>query len=308
MEENTVSKRRGGATVEAAPVSPLRKERINVRFVPHKGGPWGDDPKHALSGGMSENATVGLTVPVSQTTGAYYEVLTKDERGYLEEALGLEPNRLSPFNKDDNYWENYTVLIGKRGITLDLSDPEDYIRYKVLLANEDIIAKSLQDVRDRPKNTYRFVLVRADDETNMENSRMDATMESYKEFGRIDGDIDTMRVLVELLDARPYAEKTGADFLRARINTLIQSDASKFLKAVKDPMLHTKVVLRRASELGKVQRRNDLYYTSDGRPMCDTGEDSTMPVAARWLNKPANCDIKALLEAEVDKARSDRRR
>lgn len=307
MEENTVSKRRGGAAVEAAPVSPLRNERISVRFVPHKGGPWGDDPKHALSGGMADNAMVGLTVPVNNKTGAYCDVLTKDEREYLEEALGLDPNRLSPFNKEDNYWENYTVTVGKRGTTLDLSNPEDYIRYKVLLANGDIIAKSLQEVRDRPKNTYRFVLVKASDETSMENSRMDSTMESYKEFGRIDGDVDTMRVLVELLDARPYAANTGADFLRARINTLIQADASKFLKAVKDPMLHTKVVLRRASELGKVSRRNDLYYTSDGRPMCDTGEDSTLPVAARWLNKPANCDVKALLEAEVDKARTERK-
>lgn len=308
MEEATDSKRRaraaGGDAAQAAPVNPLRKERVTVRFVPQHGGPWGDDPKHALYGGMSEDATVGLVVPVRSDTGTLVDVLGKEGRAFMEEALGLEPNALNPFAKRGNFWADYTVRLDKHGTTLDLSDPEDYIKYAVLKANDDVVAPSLKELEDRPKATYRFVLVESGEDTAAENSRMDATMESYREFGRIESDADTMRVLVELLDSRPYAEGTKADFLKARVNALIQADAKAFLKAAKDPMLHTKVVLRRATELGKVVRRNDLYYLAPGNePMCDAGEDSTLSVAAKWLNKPSHQDVKALLEAEVDKAR-----
>jgi len=74
-------------------------------------------------------------------------------------------------------------------------------------------------------------------------------------------------------------------------------------------MLHTKVLIRRSVEVGKLSRRNDLYYiTSDGTPLCGNGENSTLSVAARWLNEPSHQDVKALLEAAVDDARGNRRR
>ena len=113
-----------------------------------------------------------------------------------------------------------------------------------------------------------------------------------------------MRVLVELLDSRPYSPNEKAEFFRARINTLIQKDAKTFLSAVTDPLLHTKVILRRATELGKIAKRGDYYYlSSDGSPLCETGENPTLSIAARFINSPAHQDIKFLLESEVDKNR-----
>jgi len=308
MEEATEKRAAKRQQQETAEVNPLRKEKVIVKFVPHKGGPWGDDPKHALYGGMAEDVTMDFVVPMNAATGAFVDVLGKEERGFIEEALGLEPNAMNPHTpKADNFWTNYSVKVAKRGTVLDLSDPEDYVRYKILLANGDVIAPNLREMEDRPKSTYRFVLVSADDETRSANSKMDATMESYREFGKVENDVDKLRVLVEILDSRPYAEGTKSDFLKARVNALIQEDAKAFLKAIKDPMLNTKVVLRRATELGKVIRRNDLFYLADGNvPMCEAGEDSTLSVAARWLNRPSHQDVKALLEAEVDKARTRR--
>ena len=113
-----------------------------------------------------------------------------------------------------------------------------------------------------------------------------------------------MRVLVELLDGRPYSKTENAVFFRARINTLIQQDAKRFLQYIKDPLLHTKMIIRRSVELGKVSMKNDYYYlASDGSPLCEQNEKSTLSVAARFLNQPANQEIKFLLESEVDKNR-----
>ena len=302
MEEQTVKAKKGKTEMESVKVNPLRNEKIFVRFVPHKTGTSADTKGHILEGGLIEGGTITLCVPVLRTTGRYKNILTNDEKSFLEEALGLDYNALSVYNTENNYWDDYEITLTKEGLHLDLSDPEDYIKYKVLLANSDVIAPSIEDLQDRPSVTYRFVLVKEQDETKLENARMDATMASYKEFGKIDNDIDTMRILVELIEAKPYSVNPKADVLRARINTLIQADPKEFLRQITDPMLHTKVIIKRAVELGKVSMRNDFYYLkSDGSPLCGPGEESTLSVAARYINQPAHSDIKFLLENEVNK-------
>lgn len=301
MEDKRTRKKTDEAVAGSVNINPLRKERIYVRFVPKEDGlPKG----HVLSGGKAEGAITSLCVPVLRSTGSYKNVLTNDEKDYLESALGLDYNALSVYKKEDNYWDNYRVSLTKEGLHLDLSDPEDYIRYKVILANSEIVAPSVRERIDRPRATYQFEIVRENEETSLENAKMDATMASYREFGKIENDPDTMRVLVELLDSRPYAINTKAEFLKARINTLIQADPRLFLSSITDPMLHTKVIIRRAQELGKIVKRGDYYYlASDGSPLCDGGENPTLSIAASYLNLPAHQDIKFILESEVDKNR-----
>lgn len=306
MEDNTGKTRKAKAEKvnEGGFINPLRNEKVIVRFVPRRGGYGSDDPKHVMFGGMAENVEYKFCVPVLSSTGAYKNVLTNEEKEFLENVLGLDYNALSVYKKTDNFWENYTVSVGKRGKILDLSDPHDFIDYKVLLANDTYIAPNIEALQERPKATYRFVLVKAVDEAALENAKMNATMECYKEFGKIDNDIDTMRVLVELLDGRPYAANTKHDFLRSRCNILIQANANSFLSAIKDPLLHTKMLIRRCQELGKIAKKGDNYcLVSSGSPLCDLGETATLPIAARWLNQPANLDIKALLESDLAKAR-----
>jgi len=302
MEEKTTKRGEKKEMNGAAKVNPLRNERIFVRFVPHRMGNNADEKHHVLYGGLAEGAMISLCVPLLRSTGNYKNVLTNEEKDYLEDVLGLDYNALSVYNRTNNYWDNYHVDITKDGLHLNLEDPEQFIKYKVLLANDDIIAPSVDELEKRPKATYRFVLVRETDETSLENSKMDATMASYKEFGKIEDDVDTMRVLVELLDGKPYAITTKSDFLRARINTLIQADPKKFHQYITDPYLHAKVIIRRATELGKLSKRGDYYYLkADGSPLCENGENPTLSIAARYINLPAHQDIKFLLESEIDK-------
>ena len=281
-------------------VNPLHKERIRVEFVPQKTGLAPDNPRHVMYGGMAANAKTILSVPMLRSTGNYKNILTNDEKEYLENLLDVN---LSVYSKENNYWDNYTIVIPKEGISLDLSDPEDYIKYKVLLANTDVIAPSKRELQDRPKATYRFVLVRDTEDISIENAKMDATMKCYKEFGKIEDDVDTMRVLVELIETRPYAQNTKADFLRSKINTLIQANPKGFLAQITDPLLRTKVLIRRATEIGKLSKRGDYYYLrSDNSPLCEPGQDPTLSVAATFLNSPAHHDVKFTLESEIGKA------
>lgn len=301
--EEIATKQKKQKVVEEQSINPLRAEKIIVRFVPRNGGPHGDDPNHALAGGLAENATISFSVPL---IGDHYKnVLTNSEKDFLEEALDLDKNALSVYKKIDNFWDTYFVTVGKEGTILDLMDPNDYIKYKVLLANSETIAKSLDELQDTPEATFRFVLIKDNEEAKLESEKMDTTMACYKEFGKIDNDKDTMRVLVELLDAKPLNPNTSVEYFRSRINQLIQADSKVFLKAITDPMLHTKVLIRRAIELGKLTKRGDYYYTLDNTPLCEGGQNPTLSVAAAWLNLPAHQDIKAILEVAVNDARTN---
>ena len=302
MEEQTAKNKKEKSAMTDVKVNPLRNEKVTVRFIPHNDN--GLPKNHVLAGGRVDGASDTFVVPIIPSTGNYKNILTNDEKTFLEEALGLDDNALSVYKKENNYWDKYRVDIhnAKEGITLDLSNPEDYIKYKVLLANNDRVAASVQERIDRPKQTYMYEIVRSAEETNIENAKMDATMESYKEFGKIDSDIDTMRVLVELLDGRPYAANTSAAFLRSRINMSIQSDPKSFINAIKDPLLHAKVLIRRGTEIGVLSKRGDYYYLkSDGSPLCDSGENPTLSIAAKFINLPAHQDIKFILESEMGK-------
>lgn len=301
MEKQTAKKESAMNRVEA--FNPLRNEEIYVRFVPQQTSFGITEKSHVGYGGLFDGNTITITVPVVGN-GRYKNILTNDEKDFLEKELGLDPNALSVYKPENNYWDNYKIVLGKEGMRLNLSDPNDYIRYKVLLANGTIIAPTVQDRIDRPKNTYRFELVRVGEEASIETNKMSAMMECYKEFGKIENDLDTMRVLVELLDGRPYSSREKDVFFKSRINTLIQSDAKRFLQYIKDPLLHAKVLIRRGVELGKISMKNDYYYlASDASPLCEVGEKSNLTTAAAFISQPAHHDIKFLLESEVDKNR-----
>lgn len=280
-------------------ISCLRNERIIVRHVPKEGG-LVTNPKHILYGGMAENAVRYFTVPILESSGAYKNVLTDDEKAFLEEVMGLEYNALSVYKKENNYWSNYQVRLTKQDNFLDLSVPDDYIKYKVLKANSNFIADSLETLQDKPKATYQFVMIREGEEESNESEKLSATMRCYMEYGKIKDDKDTLKCIIELIDGRPIAANSKIELLQGKINNLIQADSKLFLKIITDPLLSTKVLINKAIEAGIISKRGDQYYLiSSNSPLCGNNEDPTLNVAARYLNLPKNQELKLSIEAKI---------
>ena len=305
-KEIPMAKETKQATVKstAATVNCLRNERVIIRHIPKESG-MVTNPKHILFGGMAENAVRTFVVP-RLSSGMFVNILTDSEKAFLEEVMGLEYNALSIYKKVDNFWDDSNesgisrVRLTKQDNYLNLADPEDYIRYKILLANKDYIAPSLQALQDSPKATYQFVIISEGDETKSAKDNMSATMKCYKEFGKIENDINTLRVIVETIDGRPTAPTVKLEFLQGRIKTLIQADSKTFLRVITDPMLSTKVLIKRAIEAGLISNRgNYLYLKSDNTPLCEVNEEPTLNIAAKFLNAPKNQEIKFALEAKL---------
>lgn len=285
-------------------VNCLRNERIIVRHIPRQSN-MVQNPKHVLYGGMAENAIRVFVVP-RLTSGKYVNVLTNDEKDFLEHTMGLEDNALSIHKREHNFWDDSNpdgiakVMLKKQDNYLDLSDPNDYIKYKILIANKDWIAPSLKALEDHPKATYQYVIIGEGDETKSAKNNMSNTMMCYKEYGKIEDDVDTLRLIIETLDGRPVASTSKLEFLQTKINDLIQANPKTFLKVVTDKMLPTKVLIRKGVATGVITKKGDyLYLRSDNKPLCEDGEDPTLNIAAKYLNDPKHQSIKFAIETEL---------
>lgn len=284
-------------------VNCLRNEQIIIRYLPRQSR-MVTNPKHVLFGGMAENATRTFVVPML-SSGRYVNVLTDSEKDFLEELMGLPPNALSIYKKVDNFWDDANeagiskVTLRKQDNYLNLANVEDYIRYKILLANKDYIAPSLEALETNPKATYQFVILTEDSETQSAKKGMTTLMQCYTAYGKIEDEVDTLRVIIETLTGVRVHKNTKKEFLQTKVNELIQGNSKMFLKVATDPMLSTKVLIRRCVEEGLIAHRGNQYYIKDGNiPMCEDGEP-TLNVAAQWINLPKNQEIKLSLEAKL---------
>lgn len=298
-EPKAVKKQKKQAVVEEEDtINCLRNERIIVRFVPKESGIV-RDPKHILYGGMAEGAVKWFTVP-KLSSGMFVNVLTDKEKSFLEDIMGLEFNALSIYKKVDNFWENAMVRLIKGDNFLNLSDPDDYIKYKILLANKAYIAPSLQELQDYPKATYQFVIIQEGEEVKNAKKDMNFTMQSYMEFGKIQDDTLILRTIIETIDGRPTSKNSKLEFLQEKVNNLIKADAKLFLRVATDPLLPTKSLIKKAIEEGVISNRGGmLYLKSDGTPLCGDNEEPTLNMAAKYLNLPKNQDLKFSIEAKV---------
>lgn len=287
-------------------VNCLRDERVIVKYVPKDGGMI-TNPKHVLYGGMAESATRTFVVPMSPS-GMLVDPLTESERLFLENLMGLEYNAMSIYKKKDNFWSTNTkgtissVVLKKGDNILDLSSPDGYIKYKILLANKSVIADSIKTLQDRPKATYQFVITSDRERSSLAKNNMSIFKQCYMEYGKVEDNKGVLKLIIETIDGRTVNRNTKLEFLQDRINDLIQTRSRLFLDVISDKYIKTKVLIKECIETGTISKRGDFYYLKKGNvPLCESNEDPTLSVAAIFLNLPKNQELKLTLEASIKK-------
>lgn len=274
----------------------LRNEKVIVRYIiKEKTGIT--DTKHPFYGGLADNSFIDLTVPLLRS-GSYKNPLTSNEKAFLESYMGLEEGSLSVYNKEDNFWDNFYVRLTKVDTILNLADANDYIRYKVILANNDIVAPSLKSLRDYSLETYRFVIISESETYNSTIDKTNTKSKCWKEFGKVENNEDILRCIIHTIDGRKPSENTKIEFLRDRIDKLIDSDSKLFLSVITDPLLDFKVLIEKAYDKGVVNKRGDYYYFNN-TPLCGKNENPTFTIAAKYISLPENQEIKFAIEGKI---------
>ena len=293
----------------------LRNERVILRKLPKRTN-LVQDSNHVMGDGMHDNAFYIYSVPKLQKSNVFVNVLTDDEKNYLEYVMGLPKNALSVYRqpKEENFWSNANpnglskITLRKRDNIFDMSKPTDYIAVKILLANKDKICPSMEEWAARPKETYEFVVIREGQESKMSKSNTDATIQAVMKLGKISDDKDILKLVVETMMGKKYSDATSLDWLQTQALDLIKNtpkNARMFLSIMDDESLDNKVLIRKCISKGIIADRGGFLYIKDGNvPMCGDGEEPTLKMAAKWLGKPSNQErlfkLQAMLKGETE--------
>lgn len=287
----------------------LRNEKVIVRKLPKRTN-LVKDSNHIMGDGMHENAFRSYCVPKLQKSKTFVNVLTDEEKVFLEHIMGLEENALSIYKPaEKNFWSNRNpdgisnVILHKHDNVFDMSKPTDYIAVKILLANKDKICPSMEEWAARPKETYEFVIIREGQETQLSKSNTDVTIQAVMKLGKISNNKDVLKLVVETMMGKKYSDSTTLEWLQSQALDLIKNtpkNARMFLNIIEDDSLDNQVLIRQCIAKGIIADRGGFLYIKDGNtPMCGDGEDPTMKIAAKWLGKPVNQERLFMLQAKV---------
>jgi hypothetical protein len=112
-------------------------------------------------------------IPEVDSNDNIKRVLTEEESTFLEKHLGLEEGDLNPYKREHNFWVNNrnSKLVFTRTsnslesatVRLDLSNPYDFIKYKIALASK-LVSPKWESRYENPD--WKFAIRYSEDETN----------------------------------------------------------------------------------------------------------------------------------------------
>lgn len=281
----------------------LPHRKVILRYI-KRNSTFTNDPKHALYGGLMENSKIVIVCPLL-STGSFARVLTEEEQAFLEETLGFEKGYLSPYAPiENNYWNSSSVqhlsnrlVLGRNDVYLDLSDPHDYIRYKIALANDDIVSPSQDAYKRRPKATQRFVIVEPEYEQSNRKTEMSSSVKAYVEFGKISSQYYKLRAILEQMLGKRTSHTSSLDTVSYSVYEQIGLNPVKFLNLLQDNNLHIKAIIINAMDKGLIcYKGNGYYFTKNNLPLCENNQDPTLENASRWLGHGSRAGMLKELE------------
>jgi len=272
----------------------LPDETVEIRFIKRQSGGI-VDPKHIAYGGLLPDK--GNTYyPRMLDNGKYANVLTNEEKEFLQEELSLGKDGLSVYKKENNYWDTAKITLLKEGIVLRLKDPEQYIKLKILEAYTDSIAPNLAAIPN--KATYKFVIVRKNDEAKITMSKLEITKEAYRQLGKIEDNREAMIDFL-LLHSIKVAKDTDMVWVSAEVGKIFDKSPEKFVATLKDPDYSTRILLVKAVMAGEVTIKNGGYYSKDGTALVEPNQTPNLVNTILYLKNNVNQEYKLLLMGKV---------
>mgnify|MGYP000209277843 FL=1 len=272
----------------------LPNEVVTVKFLKRKKGMAAHvADNHVISGGMLNGAKRTFTAPLKKT-GGIANVLTKEEKDFLEEETGM---KLSVYG---DFWTTFRVKLSKEDAEnkFDLSDPLDYISVRLLEALKDTVSPSWDKRKEKP--TYQFVITRANEISDEKKSKLDIKKEAFKLYGKIEDDKDKLLSILKLLSNQPIASNSSLSWIQGKVEEYVDTKPSSFLNVIKDPSFETKVLLSQGIEAGIVLRKGNIYSTIDGLDLCENGQIASYNNAIAYLDNPKHQDVRTLVEAKIN--------
>jgi hypothetical protein len=217
------------------------------------------------------------------------------EQEFFEEELGIDLNPSKP--RGENFWRDDKrgrVTLTKEGMTLDLKTPMGMLRYKILLANRNLIAPSYDTRRDRA--TYEFMIVNQGKPTSKKAEMAEIKTKAYQAYAQVISSEASMKGFLRSLGRAIPANHNDA-WLKTEIMEILEEGPAKFLRIVNDPMFKGKVFVQEAVEAGAVRRMNENRYVLDNGV-----ELGDLLGAVKYFSDPINQEVRMRVTTQIEMA------
>lgn len=279
------------------------------------------NPKNHSGNWMYDNGRIAITPRVSPENGQIVNPLTKEEQEWFEtskdakvDGYDFKLGDLAANKRTDNFWEEFNVQIIKktRGpikedevlMTLDLSNPSDYLKYAVLRSN-DAPGGPVAVGADRAyaRASTRIVLVEKNAEFNRTVEDIDKMEEANKFFYQINNSVQEMTNFLRIYNLENHVNAdiptdASSAWCKQEINKLIVSDVNKFLSVIKNKDSYKDkifVITALKNELIRLGK-GGAFFTIDGDFL---GEDMSEVIG--YLNKLEHQELKLQIKAKLGK-------
>lgn len=272
----------------------LPDETVIVKFIPRKKGMAANVPEnHVIAGGLMNRSKVRYAAPI-QKNGSIANILTKAEKEVLEKETGLDLSVYADFFK------KFYVSLYKDDSSnkFDLSNPLDYIAYKILSTCPEI-APDWEARKLNPE--YRFAITREGEVQDEKKKALDIKKEAFKAYGKIEDDKEKLIAVLKLLSNKAIASTSKLKWIQGQVEIYVDESPEAFLNVVQDPNFETKALINRGVEAKVILKENNEYVTVDGLQLCEPGSIATFENAVRYLNDDKNQELRLLIEARIDK-------
>lgn len=247
---------------------------------------------------LFKHATNRYSVPLN-STGHFIDPLTKEETEFLENhpGMSLKKGDLSPYRKDGNFWRETIGMIklDKTEKVLDLSDPMDYITYKVLLLQKDAVAPSIAESKN--KLSYKYAIVDADFEDSTKSQNGNLIAEAMVNYSSIKNDREKLIDTLFLISRNRVKSNSKLEFLQGQVADYALKNPQRYLEIVNDRDMSTRVLIEKAVSCKAIERKGGVHRSSGG-DLLGTDLQSTV----EYLKDKANGDVRFLIEEQVRRA------
>lgn len=271
----------------------LRAETVTVKYIKKETGNI-KDPKHVAYGGLLEGSSIAIPAPTLDNN-RMKNILTNKEKEGLEYLLKKDLSIYGDFWKQE-YSKGgiFPIFLGKEDTRLDLSDPIQYLMYKVLTVSP-LVATTLDEVRN--KATYRFVMVAEGEEIQKEKDAVGNKVIAFEKYVQYKNNKDVLRYILRNL-GRYTSKNQDLNFLQVEVAKMIEKDPNMFVAITADELIETKVLLEEAVEYGVVDRIEKKFYTKEKQPISG-GEVPLLETAAAYLASPLGQELRLTIQAKL---------
>ncbi|MBV1929346.1 MAG: hypothetical protein KUG81_07540 [Gammaproteobacteria bacterium] len=274
----------------------LEDKIVSVKYIPNEKNGI-KDPKHVAYGGMLNGAEDAIPAP-TMDNGKMKNLLTTVEKEGLESILkGVDLSIYGKFWKEGGGAYEMGILpiyLGKDELRLDMSDPYDYIKKKVLMACP-LVANNHDEIKHRATN--KWVLTSASQEMAQEIDKVGNKVQAYKLYVKYEDQKEVLRYTLRNL-GRNTNRSHKLDFLQAELHKELEKNPSLLVTIMGDEYLKTKVLLDTCYEFGAVNKVEKKYYTLDDEPISD-GDAPFIDVASKYLASNLGQEMRLALEAKL---------